>query len=111
MSGFRRSYGFGDVAPLRFEQSILNHFQKPYSFEAQSEPTIEIIDALSFLIVNQNRLCKIKSDVLSPPIKTSAPALQAFPPVQPLFFAISTDKCEIKILNSAIISGMGDCPF
>ena len=30
---------------LGLSNQYLNHFQKPYSFEAQSEPTIEIIDA------------------------------------------------------------------
>ena len=42
---------------LGLSNRYLNYFQKPYSFEAQSEPTIEIIDAPIVLDIESKPEC------------------------------------------------------
>ena len=51
----------------------LARFQQPYSFEAESEPTVEIVDAPITLHLLSKPLSEIKLGVLLLPLKTSEP--------------------------------------
>ena len=61
------------ILMLSVSNQYLARFQKPYSFEAVSEPTIEIIEAPIVLDIDANRLCEIKSDELIFPVKAIVP--------------------------------------
>ena len=64
------------ILMLGVSNQYLARFQKPYSFEAESEPTIEIVDAPIVLILYQSHLYAISLDGLLPRVKAAVPVFR-----------------------------------
>ena len=62
---------------LGASNQYLARFQKPYSFEAQSEPTIEIVDAPIVLDINAKPAVRNQVGRATPPGKSSSAGLQS----------------------------------
>ena len=62
---------------LGLSNQYLLRFQQPYSFDAQSEPTVEIVDAPITLIYPPNRRSEIRSDTQQLPNKNIGTGLRA----------------------------------
>ena len=61
------------VLLLGASHPYLTRYQKPYSFEAESEPTIEIIDVSVTLNIDSKPDVRNQVEVLRPPVETTVP--------------------------------------
>ena len=75
MDGFGDSCSF-DCLAARCKQPIPHPFQKPYSFEAHSEPTIEIVDTPIILDITAKPAVRNQVGSVTTPGETSSAGIQ-----------------------------------